>query len=99
MFAFALIAVIALVCYGILGNSAISHAKRRVSAVAHDFVTEIKLPEAEVNKLTEKAQVYVLEEAVDIFFFTRDGEVVFSGYDLPQLSIEGIYDTVAKNLG
>lgn len=99
MFAFALIAVIALVCYGILGNSAISHAKSRVSAVANDFVTEINSPDAEVRKLTEKAQNYVLEEAVDIFLFTCDGEIVFSGYDLPQLSVENIYKTTSENLG
>ena len=97
-FALGIIAVIAIVCYGILGNSVMSQAKRRVRAVGGDMLATIDgavTSEEVMQKITD----YGLSDGVDVFIFDTDGRLIMPDVTLSEDRIAPLYDGLNSRLG
>lgn len=97
-FALGVIAVIALVCYGILGNTVMSQAKKRVRSVGNDMLEAIK-GGATAADVVQKSTDYSLSDSVDVFIFSLDGELKLPYLSLTEDKIAPVYEALDSNLG
>ncbi len=98
-FALGVIAVIALVCYGILGSAVTSQAKRRVRSVGSDMLGTINNPDLTAADVEQKITDYALSDSVDVFIFDMDGNLEMPYIALAEEKIAPVYEAVNKNLG
>ena len=98
-FALGVIAVIALVCYGILGNAVFRQAKRRVRAVGEEMCRALWNDSLDDNAVAQKIADVALSNGVDVFVFTADGGVLFSDNTAQQEKLQSIFVGVNSNLG
>lgn len=98
-FALGVIAVIALVCYGILGSAVTSQAKRRVRSVGGDMLGIINNPDMTSADVGQKITDYALSDSVDVFIFDMDGNLEMPYIALAEDKIAPVYEAVNKNLG
>ena len=98
-FALGVIAVIALVCYGILGNTVMLQAKRRVRSVGNDMLEAINGDEVTTEELRQKITDYSLSDSVDVFIFDMDGELELPGLTLSEGKIAPVYEALNSHLG
>lgn len=98
-FALGIIAVIALVCYGILGNTVMSQAKRRVRSVGNEMLKIINDPAAPPDALAQKITDYSMMDGVDVLVFDGDGKLCRPEVGVPSDVLAGIYDNVNSKLG
>lgn len=99
LFTVAIIAVVALVCYGVLGSAFFAQAKRRVQAVGteiSDIINDEKIPD---NIKERRINDYALINGVDIFLLDESGiPIVPHGFALPE-SWQSVTDGVNANCG
>ncbi len=97
-FALGVIAVIALVCYGILGNAVLSQAKRRVRSVGGDMVEIIK-GDVTANEILQIITDYSLSDGVDVFIFDADGKLEMPDMTLSEDKIAPVYEALTARIG
>lgn len=97
-FALGVIAVIALVCYGILGNSVMSQAKRRVRSVGGDMLSTIN-GAATSDEVVQKITDYGLSDGVDVFIFDMSGQLKMPDLTLSEDKITPLYNSLSSHLG
>lgn len=98
-FALGVIAVIAIVCYGIMSGYATSSTKRRLRSVGMDLtatVNDRRLPEAAVM---QKIADYSLMEGVDVFIFSENGESLLYDNSIPVEKVAEISQSVLSHTG
>lgn len=98
LFALGVIAVIALVCYGILGNTVMSQANRRVRSVGNDILQTINGNPGK-EEVAQKIADYDLSEGVGIYIFTVDGELEMPYAALSEDKFAPVYNKLNSNLG
>ncbi len=98
-FALGVIAVIALVCYGILGNAVMSQTKRRVRAVGEDMTKAINDVRVPMDVIEKKIYEYSLMDGADVFIFAADGELLIPSSGLTPERVEEVYNSVKANTG
>ncbi|MDE7076404.1 MAG: HAMP domain-containing histidine kinase [Clostridia bacterium] len=97
-FALGVITVIALVCYGILGNTIMTQEKRRVRSVGEDMaltVSDVRVPE---SLIVQKIADYSLTDGVDVFIFSLDGGVLAGAAVQPE-KLESLYASINAKTG
>jgi signal transduction histidine kinase len=99
LFALVLIAVVGIVCYGILGNAFLSQAQSRVKSIGEDLTLYIDGTHANANELYNKMWHYQLSDGVDIFLVNSAGEIVLPANTAPSDSWNEISETMTKSLG
>ncbi|MDE6691301.1 MAG: hypothetical protein K2K04_04950, partial [Clostridia bacterium] len=98
-FALGVIAVIALVCYGILGSAVTSQARRRVRSVGRDMTVIINGESVTTDEIVQKITDYSLSDGVDVFIFDADGKLEMPYITLSEEKIAPIYNALNSNLG
>lgn len=98
-FALGVIAVIALVCYGILGNAVMSQAKRRVRTVGNDMLSTVNGEDVTAEDIRRTITDYSLSDSVDVYVFNMDGELEMPYIALSEDKIAPVYDALKSNLG
>ncbi|MDE7084403.1 MAG: HAMP domain-containing histidine kinase [Clostridia bacterium] len=98
-FALGIIAVIALVCYGILGNAVMSQAKRRVRAVGNDMLKSINDEHLPPEAVKQKIANYSMTDGLDVFIFDADGELCQRVVEVPPEVLSKIYGEVKSHVG
>lgn len=98
-FALGIIAVIAIVCYGILGNAVLSQAKRRVSSVGNDMLSVINDENSTLEQVEQKITDYALMDGVDVLIFGTDGELFMSELSLSEEKTKAVYESLNSRLG
>lgn len=98
LFALGVIAVIALVCYGILGNTVMSQANRRARAIGDDILSTIN-GGAGKPEVARKIADYDLSDGVGVYIFTVDGELEMPFMALSEDKFAPVYEKLNKNLG
>lgn len=98
-FAFGVIAVIALVCYGILGNAVLSQAKRRVGAVGNDMLETVNDADIPLSVLEQKITDYALLDGVDVFIFDADGGLKMPNITITEGKLVSVHDDLVAKLG
>ena len=97
-FALGIIAVIALVCYGILGNSIMSQARRRVRSAGEDMLETVDRATT-VEEIAQKITDYSLSDGVDVFIFDMDGRLKMPRAELYGEKIAPVYEALNSHLG
>lgn len=98
-FALGVIAVIALVCYGILGSAVTSQAKRRVRSVGNDMVETINGDGVTTDEILQKITDYSLSDGVDVFIFDADGNLEMPAITLSEDKIAPVYNALDSHIG
>lgn len=99
LFALGVIAVIALVCYGILSSAVLSGAKKRVRDVGEDIRQTVYDPMVPAPALERKINDYVMLDGVDVFIYTTDGALILPASPLPEDMLVEIYGTLSNKIG
>lgn len=99
LFAFGVIAVIALVCYGILSNFIFSNTKRRLNAVGNELLLYIKDDRLPPQAVMQKIAEFSTSDGVDIFIFDERGEAVLHDEKLTDEKMKELSDLVIAQLG
>ncbi|MDE6373774.1 MAG: HAMP domain-containing histidine kinase [Clostridia bacterium] len=98
-FALGVIAVIAMVCYGISGSAVMSQTKRRVRAVGEDMTEAIYNTRLPIDAVEKKITDYGLLDGIDVFVFASDGGLVMPFAELPQDKLKEVYDGMNASVG
>ncbi|MDE6557510.1 MAG: HAMP domain-containing histidine kinase, partial [Clostridia bacterium] len=98
-FALGVVAVIALVCYGILGNTVFRQAKRRVRAVGEEMCRVLGDNRLNDDAVAQKIADLALSDGVDVFVFTADGGLRFSDTSMQQEKLAGIFAGINAHTG
>ncbi len=98
-FALGIIAVIALVCYGILGNAVMSQAKRRVRVVGNDMLKIINDENTSDEAVKQKIADYSMTDGLDVFIFDADGELCQPVVEVPPEVLSRIYGEIRAHTG
>lgn len=98
-FALGVIAVIALVCYGILGSAVTSQAKRRVRSVGNDMLETVNNPALTLADVGRKITDYALSDGVDVFVFAMDGSLDMPHIELSEAQIAPVFAAMNSHLG
>lgn len=98
-FALGVIAVIALVCYGILGTAVTSQAKRRVHSVGKAMVEMIENDDITTDEIVQKITDYSLSDGVDVFIFDADGNLEMPYMTISEEKIAPVYNALSSHLG
>lgn len=98
-FALGIIAVIALVCYGILGNAVMSQTKRRVRAVGDDMLKTINDEHLPPHEVKQKIANYSMMDGVDVLIFDADGQLCQYAVDVPPDVLSGLYSELNSHTG
>ena len=97
-FALGVITVIALVCYGILGNTIMTQEKRRVRSIGEEMaltVSDNRVPE---SLIIQKIADFSLTDGVDVFIFSADGTVRAGAAVQPE-KLQSLYESVNAKTG
>lgn len=98
-FALGVIAVIALVCYGISGNALLTQTKRRVRTAGEDLIGAINDVNMPLSALERKVSDYGLLDGIDVFIFSLDGELIMPYIDVPPDKLKDLNDVMNANIG
>ena len=98
-FALGVIAVIALVCYGISGNALLTQTKRRVRTAGEDLIEAINDVNMPLSALERKVSDYGLLDGIDVFIFSLDGELIMPYIDVPPDKLKDLNDVMNANIG
>ena len=99
IFAFCVIALIAVVCYSVAGNAVLSQARRRIRSVGDDIyntVCDERLPLSAVEK---KIANYAMLDGFDVFVFDGEGNVLLPFNGGQQDVVDAAYKTVVAKTG
>lgn len=99
LFTVAIIALVALVCYGILGNAFFAQAKKRVNAVGSEICTILNDDNLPARVKEIRVNDYALTNGVDIFVLDTDGSPIIPyGFVTPD-SWSGVVGDVNSHTG
>ncbi len=83
VFAFAILLVIGLVTYIVVGNTAMVRSKQRVQSVGKEFTDMLSAPDVGYGKINDRIISYSIYDNIDVFVFGGEGETVFGVPVLP----------------
>lgn len=94
LFTFGIVAVISLVFYGILSNTGLDGAEKRVQTISSDIVQKITAPDVTDTQLQDIVYEYALTEGVSIFIFDQDGNDLINVGHLSEETVQTIFNSV-----
>lgn len=97
LFTFGIVAVISLVFYGILSNTGLSGAEKRVQSISDSIVRRITDQSLTPEQRTSIVYEYALAEGVSTFLFDENGGDMLGG-GLSEEQIKEIYSSVNEKM-
>ena len=97
LFTFGIVAVISLVFYGILSNTGLSGAEKRVQSISDSIVRRITDQSLTPEQRTSIVYEYALAEGVSTFLFDENGGDMLGG-GLSEEQIKEIYGSVNEKM-
>lgn len=98
VFAFAILLVIGLVAYIVLGSTATTRSKQRVRTVGREFTDMLTAPDVNYVKINDRIVSYSFYDSIDVFVFDGGGQMVM-GVPLFADMVEEVYGFVSEASG
>jgi signal transduction histidine kinase len=99
LFAVVIIAVVAVVCYTVLGSAFSSQASSRVRSIGDDLTIYMDKQQINTQELSDKMWRYQLSDGVDVFLIDANGNVLFPYSDTDSQDFSQIFSDMSSAVG
>jgi len=99
LFAVGLVAVIVLVCYGILGVRGLASSRKQTAAIGASAVSILTNEELTDEEKEIQIAACAVREGAFIFIFNGDGDDLFTAITMPDASVADIWREVRDSTG
>lgn len=96
-FAFGIVAVISVVFYGVLSNTGLDGAKRRVNETSASLVSVLRDPKLTQAQKEDIIDEYVLSEGIFVFIFDGSGNCLLSDAHFRKEIVDAVFLSVEEN--
>jgi signal transduction histidine kinase len=99
LFAVVIIAIVAIVCYTVLGSAFMSQASSRVRSIGDDLTVFMAKQPVNTQELSDKMWHYQLSDGVDVFLIDSNGQLILPASDSDIDSFSEIYAQMIDAVG